>query len=386
MHGEITIFQMTVGYFLANGFGFILPICLLTLLFKQNQPKKGLLHEVLIRTYESFFFTTLFLCFSLQIAAWVALFRTGFGINTTSMGAYTVEITWEVAVLAFVPLVYGFIMPDLFDDFQEDGRKGTKWIRRFALYMLCFILTLFPFVDSLVSIFGPSQIANTPNAAINVTNWSIIEGICLQGVHTLTKLEENARQGFLVFSWLFLYAVSIGKIVYLSYEQAFDHLWASILQFYHRPGMKISPRVAWSVILVTILFFLSVSQLWSYLRLQEAQKQMSAATSNADSDNQWTFGQIVAVSVFTPTLVETITAYISLKQPQNATGRQLKNDDVTSHRDSGVTENDIAGRESNTGEIVTTPLPANDHNMSRLRNQPTIQNIEQRSFHRYTTA
>jgi hypothetical protein len=68
---------------------------------------------------------------------------------------------------------------------------------------------------------------------------------------------------------------------------------------------------------------LSVGQLWSYERLQKTQLEMAAVTENSDSDKQWTFGQIVAVSVFAPALIDFLFACLSQRKAQKAdTGPQ----------------------------------------------------------------
>jgi hypothetical protein len=284
---------MTIGYFMANILAFVLSALVLALSDKNKQmqkSKRGQMLKIAIKTYESFYFGAIFLCFSLQIAAWVVLMRTNFGIDTTSMGAYTMRITWAVSLLSFIPLSYGFVVSDLFGESTEDDERERKTLRRQSLYIVCFFLTLYPFTSSLVSALGPSQIGNSPGAAINVTNWSIIEGICLEGVTILTESEDNAIQGFLIFSWLFIYSLTIAKFLFWAWKNDLQRLWKQIETrlFLKRSGK--SHERPWQIFLMLVLLMLSVGQLWSYERLEHTQLEMAAATGNSDSDNQWTFG------------------------------------------------------------------------------------------------
>jgi len=57
-----------------------------------------------------------------------------------------------------------------------------------------------------------------------------------------------------------------------------------------------------------MLFFivavLEASQLWAYFLMQRQQYQMTQAEGVSYLDEQWAFGQVVAVVVFTPVLVK----------------------------------------------------------------------------------
>lgn len=49
---------------------------------------------------------------------------------------------------------------------------------------------------------------------------------------------------------------------------------------------------------------LACGLLWTILRVQHFQQHMTTANGGGDSDAQWTFGQVVAVTVFAPIIVE----------------------------------------------------------------------------------
>ena len=57
---------------------------------------------------------------------------------------------------------------------------------------------------------------------------------------------------------------------------------------------------------LTVVSILGLGLLWSIWRTRQVQQQMSSSYGGTDSDGVWTFGQIVAVTLFAPVLVEAI--------------------------------------------------------------------------------
>lgn len=55
---------------------------------------------------------------------------------------------------------------------------------------------------------------------------------------------------------------------------------------------------------LSLVPLLASGLLWTTIRVQRSQKQTTAAAGSDFADEQWTFGQVVAVTVFVPVLVE----------------------------------------------------------------------------------
>lgn len=49
---------------------------------------------------------------------------------------------------------------------------------------------------------------------------------------------------------------------------------------------------------------LSVGLIWTFFRLQKSQSQLAQNAGTQDADAAWSFGQLVAVTVFAPVLGE----------------------------------------------------------------------------------
>jgi hypothetical protein len=61
---------------------------------------------------------------------------------------------------------------------------------------------------------------------------------------------------------------------------------------------------AW--ILFVVVAVLEVSQIWAYFLMQRQQYQMTQVEGVPYLDEKWTFGQVVAVVVFAPVLLEAL--------------------------------------------------------------------------------
>ena len=273
--------------------------------------------RVLTRSYESFYSCAIFLTFSLQIAAMVILVQTNFGSST--VGAYTLQTTWSVSLLCLLPLMYGTFMPELFEEqhngmelhpeqstSSEEKQREMRATLRFWLYHLCWMLSIYPFGSSLLNTFGPSQIGNHPESAISDKDWNKIASVCLSGVDQISRAENVAMRGLLLSTWLFVYLATIGRLVILALKPHYRH-HAITKRLKRLWPQSVRPLHTQVVFLISVTL-LGGGQFWTYLRLHRAQMQMSAAAGNPDMDEQWSFGQIVAVSVFAPVLVEAMFA------------------------------------------------------------------------------
>lgn len=56
--------------------------------------------------------------------------------------------------------------------------------------------------------------------------------------------------------------------------------------------------------LCVVVFVLLVVHFWAFLRLRRLQRDTTQAAGGDFPDEQWTFGQIVAVTVYVPVFVE----------------------------------------------------------------------------------
>jgi hypothetical protein len=315
---------MTVGYFLESIIAFTLTCTALAA--RHRSVRSSIVDQVLPKTYEVFHSYAIFLTFSIQIAVTLVLIRTNYGINTNGTGAFTLQITWTVSLMSLLPLMYALFMPGLFevdqhttqpqidDQVPSEKKHEERMARslRLCLYILCWMLSIYPFVSSLLNKFGPSQIGDGPGTAISTHDWGIIESICFDGVKRIEVSEARVMDAFLLATWLFVYLSSAGRLLYLAFGEC-----CSDREIIDSPAPKnITKKIverAHLLILLLVPFF-TIGQAWTYLRLQAAQMEMASKSNNSDSDRQWSFGQVVAVSVFAPVVVEAVFATYRLKR------------------------------------------------------------------------
>ena len=314
---------MTIGYFVENIAAFLFTCAVL--LYRGASKR---FRRVLSETYDSFYGCAVFLTFSIQIAVIITLAEANFGLTTNGMESYTVQITWTVSVLTLFPLTYVALIKNLIREPnppanrspqvdpgpEERTEKGRESFRTY-LYLICIGLSFYPFISSMFSMYGPSQIGDSPGKAINNTDWQTVQNICLGGPSFVTNKENNAMYACLTISWVIVYGFTIGKLL-LDIANAsnliptFHHLGPlkQLIPPLPKPLEKI-PWESWPLVLVPIL---ATTQFWTYLRLHQAQKDVAETSDNPFLDNQWSFGQIVAITVFTPVIVECL---FQIRQP-----------------------------------------------------------------------
>jgi hypothetical protein len=105
---------------------------------------------------------------------------------------------------------------------------------------------------------------------------------------------------FRMVGWIVVNFLALGKLLHVGLKK--HHDGSRITQV----AGEIGRQFRRSHVLLFILPVLSITQFWTFQRLQKLQFDMSKAAGNSDMDSQWTFGQVVAVTALTPVLVDAI--------------------------------------------------------------------------------
>ncbi|KAG9235323.1 hypothetical protein BJ875DRAFT_276889 [Amylocarpus encephaloides] len=299
-NSDISGIGMIVGYLFETILGFGLAFCIAVLgTTTSNKYKK-----VLIESYRTFFNCAVFFAFSIQIACVIVLVRRDFSITANGLGAFTTQITWTIALLSMLPLICAIVSLD-----KVDTKKSGY---RFFLFCGCWLMFFYTFISHMIGDFSPSQIQkgsiSTPTSvespAAYSKEWEILENMCLGVVDQLTGQEQNIMSGF----------GAAGSIVVIGYGLA-KLLWLIVSGLHSDSGEKFknkcsrfTPGKRWDVHLTLgayfVLFYLTIPQFWAVFRLRDIQKALSERTNNAYTDDQWNFGQVVAVMIFAPVFTE----------------------------------------------------------------------------------
>lgn len=305
---------MILGYILANVMGFFFALALFASIQssritegKERQTTStGRLRYVLTQGCSCFYDSAIFLSFSVQIASIVMLARLDFGISASGMGDSTAKITWAVSLLTLLPLLYVAFLPQLLQSPEneksdrETSRQGAKQTLRFGLFSLCWLLSMYPFYSKMVGYFGPSLIGDGPHQAITDDDWNTISTMCTADVEGISSQELVAMQFFGVGGSLFVCICALLKVTLLGLHR--QHEDSKAVQWIRKRRGSVGPRI--SVLFLVLLPIFAISQFWTIVRLRRFQYDISYNTGNTNSDSDWTFGQIAAITVFFPVAVE----------------------------------------------------------------------------------
>lgn len=325
---------MIAGYFLEQVLGLILAIVVIT----SSRSKSSSFRNVSERSLGSFHDCATFFAFSIQIAAIVVLMREDLGISTTAMGDSTVRITQAVSVLVLLPLLYTLIALSKHDEHAgqdstsaekaeeigESSREASQQ-QRFVLLVLCWLLAFYPFFSKMNAVFRSWPSGIIPQTGPN--SFGVIEDMCTKRVAKLSVAESGLMTAFEILSYVPLSVIILGRVFWLGLEKhhSDSKTFATLLDWRHK-YLK-NRTAAWMRTgCLAAIPLLACGLLWTVLRTQRFQQQIAAAICNGgtncgDTDAQWTFGQVVAITIFAPVVVETWSAVresrVSVEGPES---------------------------------------------------------------------
>jgi hypothetical protein len=357
---DISGIGMTIGYVLGVAIGITLTLMFLVLSMWPSPEKSMRIKDVLSKTFEVYHNSAVFLCFSVQIASVIVLVKANFGISANGMGANTMEITWIISLLTLLPVCYGVFIFRLRDaqkllgkesseeslahmneesssqlhshDGSENEAMGKDKTEeassrdrlRFLLFVLSWAISAYPFFSRMVCTFGKlstyschfcpmlnlsigtSEIGESSGSVISDANWAQIQDACYDGVTALSSAEGLAMSVFGIGGWLFLSILVLSNIISSIVDDGISELGSTRFLSYKHWTRKWTwkQRLIPAWILFVVVTALEASQVWAYFRMQRQQIEMTQAEGISYLDEEWAFGQVVAVVVFAPVLVE----------------------------------------------------------------------------------
>ena len=156
--------------------------------------------------------------------------------------------------------------------------------------------------------FGPSAIGGK-SQVISTSEWNVIETACTAGVDGVSNQEILAMDFFSVAGSVFVCLATVTKIIWLAVQR--HHKDSRLVQRVRELWSQNSGQQSrLSMVLFIAIPIIAVSQLWTVFRLRTFQQQIAQIAGNDDSDGLWTFGQIVAVTIFVPGVVECCFAWL----------------------------------------------------------------------------
>jgi hypothetical protein len=263
----------------------------------------------------SFRACAVFFAFSIEIAAIIVLVKEDWGKDTSGMGDYTVRITHAVAMLVLLALLYPLIV---FGDGQSATMSSQKyWISKsdrkaarkaadaFYIFIFCWLLDAYAFFSKMNAVFGKSKISKrpgTPGSVLDQHQFAFIQDMCFRNSTQITEAEDGAMTAFVVLTYIPISLFIISRIIWLGIERNNPYTHQRLLQWANYVPLSVKTQIPTVVIFGAPL--IACGLLWSIIYTKDCQEQLAAANGGADGDNSWTFGQIVAVTLFVPVLWE----------------------------------------------------------------------------------
>jgi hypothetical protein len=301
-------YQMVIGYFLDAVIGFFLALGLAFHEPISTKPPITKHGSLLAEACKVFFDCAVFFAISIQISCVVVLVRRDFGISANGLGGLTVQITWAVALICMLPLIYPMFI------LRHTDKDRSNY--RLFLFCGCWLLFFYTFISQMIGDFGPSQIGRGAGGGgitiITTDEWNTLTSLCLSGVNYLSTAEQQVLSGFGAAGSITITTHGLLSLLWFIITRRFPEK-AKVIR--HKlsssfPQANRKQNAIWCMNIAVPL--LTIPQLWGVLRLRGVQKGLADATSNVYVDNQWTFGQVVAVTIFVPVFTEV--GYIWIKE------------------------------------------------------------------------
>jgi hypothetical protein len=298
--------KVITAYFMELALGLLLGLG--TIILEQRDSKRGFPCAV-NRAFGVYADAATLLTFSVQFASAIILIKMDFGISAKDFGGLTVEVTWAAALVTMVSMLL----------VCSSGADLDRKEVRLSVICISWILFLYTFISRMISDFGPSQIGiskpGSPPKVLSPVEAANITQLCRTDGSTLSKTETIAFDVFAVGGSLFVSIVLVGTLIWVLLTRRRPD---AVRRLTHSRSFRVNVRNRISVknarllLLFNVLLW-GVPQLWGILRFRAMQQALAVSTGASDQDNSWSFGQIVAVVIFLPVLLEFV--YVYLKGP-----------------------------------------------------------------------
>lgn len=291
-----------VGYFLEAilGLAFVLSFVLAEKFprMKSNSTIK----RILSKGREKFFDGAGFFSASVQIACMIVLVRKDFGISAIGFGGFTMQITWAVAVICILPLLYPLCIPEP----NQVIRKRKNY--RLFLFCTSWLPFCYTFISQMIGDFAPTQVGKGAGAGgvtiITSEEWDALTALCLTGVETLSDKEQKVLSCFGAAASILVSAYGLLSVIWLIGMRQWPEQLKDLCKRVSLPFREQQRAMCLIGISAVLIPLLTIPQLWGIVRLRGMQKTLSDASGSAYADNQWTFGQVTAVMLFAPVFTE----------------------------------------------------------------------------------
>ena len=138
--------------------------------------------------------------------------------------------------------------------------------------------------------------------SISHREWMQITAPCFLGANVISLKESKVMIFFAISGYMYLCSYPITKLVRSRTRRHCPH--SCVTKRCHKLIQQYVPNNLLMIISLSAIPIFGLSQLWTILRIRIIQRQISLAAGNEYADAKWAFGQIVAITLFTPVLIQ----------------------------------------------------------------------------------
>ncbi|KAM7210003.1 hypothetical protein V8F06_014615 [Rhypophila decipiens] len=287
---------------------------------KTRPPSKS----ILISGLSSYFESAVYFSLAIQIATITILAPKDLETAPSSIGYYEIRIAGLVSTLSLLPLLTPVVVLLLYDHDYEPHqnttllKKENRHPYRLSILGVTVLSSVYTFLSQSIRYWSPSTLGDHKGDGgktdISTEEWGGPSFTAVEHI-TLGAFHMTASIVVVIFTSALLVPVFVRRVAELS-EHDDEHEEASgeetkaaglgrkILTFTERSVKRMSELVeenVWArVSLVFVVFCLTVPLLWGFFRLRDIQTSLALAVGGSYEGNDWGFGQIMAIAVFSP--------------------------------------------------------------------------------------
>ncbi|KAM7210423.1 hypothetical protein V8F06_014196 [Rhypophila decipiens] len=345
---DISGIGVAVGYLLGTILG---PFLSFLLLFTLSRlPTRSQLQSVLTAGLLAFFESAIYFALAIEIATIAILAPKDYESQVVAFGDDDARTCSLVSTICLLPLLYpvavlSFLsspadcvnspanpIPNLSTTTplsSEDGSRLTQITQRtshrLTLFSLCTLLSLNPFLSQPFRTWAPTQVGtgNGPDGGtiVNDVEWNDLSTICFTGVKTLTNTEHVVLGIFhtigscvvFLFALGFLLPRGLSLLENVAVNPDGETTTAVVIikkmiKLCNAAKTECRRSAVVRTLLLAIPVGLAAPLLWGFWRLRGLQAELARATGGRDEGDDWTFGQVVAITIFLPIGIEMVFA------------------------------------------------------------------------------
>lgn len=278
--------------------------------------------QIAERCLMTFFDCAVYFSAALEIASILVLVRKDYSISLLDFGAFEAKMTWAISTACILPLLYPMSMLP---------GTGSEHKFRWSMFSVVVLLFFYPFYSQCIHNWEPPQVGTgTPGPqgepGITTEEYQVLYTLCFGNEDPFPDRESSILAVSELLADCIVFAFAIYHAArYLMTKYRMNHpslLQHRFIESYYptagapsyylsrsirnlkEHGRRLTVRKSVCFVVFMLPLTLAILLLRAVLILRGAQSYLAMATNSPYADNDWTFGQIIAVAAFVPVVID----------------------------------------------------------------------------------